>query len=122
MKNLIITAALALLVMTMTAYQLQYVKLIREKTELKQVCDEAAAAAALCIDESQFGEGFLYFDRGNAKKKAEEMIIQNFTGEREKLSWNISFDDAGLRPAVTLKLVYEDLQAEAVYEYLPLQS
>lgn len=120
MKNLIVTAAAALLVMTMTAYQFQYAKLIRQKTDLKQISDEAAAAASLCIDEEMFGEGVFRFDRSAAVKKAEKLITDNFSGDRDKLNWTVSFDDASRQPAVTLRLAYEELQVETVYEYLPL--
>ncbi len=122
MKNLIITAAAALLVMTMTMYQLQYTELIRQKTDLKQISDEAAAAAALCIDEREFGEGFFRFDREEAAKKAEDMITDNFAGDQSKLRWTIGFDDTSQRPAVTVRIVYGELEVETVYEYLPLLS
>lgn len=121
MKNFIITAGTLFLILTIMQYQFTLNQLLRDKADLKNVADEAAAAAALCVDAESFGEGALCFNRETAASKAGASISANLKERMMKdLQWEITFNGEELqRPEVSVVLQWKKLKVISVYEYVP---
>ncbi|MGN0659961.1 MAG: hypothetical protein ACI4LA_10215 [Emergencia sp.] len=122
MKNFIITAGAVLLMLNIMSWQFQINSLLREKAELKNAADEAAATAGICFDESLYGDGLLRFDRERAREKSEEILRLNLPekGNAEETRMEITFEGENEgRPAVTVTLQRGKLKVLSRYEHVP---
>lgn len=123
MKNLIITVAVILLMLSMMTGWFRLFDVMRTKGTLQAAAENGAAAAALCIDEEAFGDGILRFDEEAARKRAEEIIFANVPKVGEVGQWEITFaEDKSKVPSVTVRVWYKELKVTAAYEYLPLKK
>lgn len=104
------------------SWQFQINSLLREKAELKNAADEAAATAGICFDESLYGDGLLRFDRERAREKSEEILRLNLPekGNVEETRMEITFEGENEgRPAVTVTLQRGKLKVLSRYEHVP---
>ena len=120
MKNFIITTGAVLLILAMMHWQFQISHMLRTKEELKTVADEAATAAALCIDAEAYAQDILAFDKEQAGDSAEQVIKRNLPESFKKLRWEICFDvSENLVPQVRVFLYLDRLKVEARCRYIP---
>ncbi|NLD10906.1 hypothetical protein [Aminicella lysinilytica] len=115
MKNLIITIGIVVFIVTITGMQFTCNQMLHTKQEMKFAADEAAATAALCLDEEAFGDGNLYFNKEKAGAQAKAMAGLNMP--KGKCKVDIEFF-AGERPAVKVIIKRGRLTAVSKYEYV----
>ena len=81
MKNLIITTAMVIFILTVMGWQLKLGETLHQKQRLQYAAEEAAAAAALSAWVSADGEqeSGLVWDEERARQAAEESLRMEFT-------------------------------------------
>ena len=96
MKNLIITTAMVIFILTVMGWQLKLGETLHQKQRLQYAAEEAAAAAALSAWVSADGEqeSGLVWDEERARQAAEESLRMEFTEDAlpDPISAEVTFD------------------------------
>lgn len=99
MKNLIITTAMVIFILTVMGWQLKLGETLHQKQRLQYAAEEAAAAAALSAWVSADGEqkSGLVWDEERARQAAEESLRIEFTEDAlpDPISAEVTFDQKG---------------------------
>lgn len=87
MKVFIVFLALFTVGISFVSYQGDMSRYVYMQTVLKEACEECAAGAALCLEEEEYGDGRLVFDREEGLRYAEKYtahIVQGSLGDSVK--------------------------------------
>lgn len=76
MKNVILTIALVLLCAVLVVAQMDVTMLEREGFKAKNLTDEMANAASLCLDLERYGEGYIIFDYTKGNDLAKQVLMK----------------------------------------------
>ncbi|MCQ2551191.1 MAG: hypothetical protein MJ146_03255 [Clostridia bacterium] len=128
MKNLIVTIAIVVLASNIIVYQKDTCNLVMNMNQAKNVADEMARSAALCIDEKSLADGNIKFNKTTGKSRAKEAFGRYKSSFFSNVKYDIAFDDDSGTVKVTMNLgkanyslAYlrnnKKLKTTSIYEY-----
>ncbi len=115
MKNLIITAGIIIMASAALFMTIQYQIVVHSWINLKFAADDAAEAAALCIDPEAYAEGRISFDRTEGKRLAEKITDRNLGAGKYEMRLEFADGEQARAEAV---LQAGKLKRKSVYEYV----